>query len=116
MRGSYSVAFGPTIFYSAFLLKFGDMSWRLQMQWLLCVIFLVTTVIMVVSAILPPVEAGGSTDSEQSNFSSKAKMPSNLTPSLDFDFPAPGSIETPWDAGSIWDEEAPDYDITQTVQ
>jgi hypothetical protein len=92
------------------------MSWRLQMQWLLCVIFLVTTVIMVVSAILPPVEASGLTDSEQSNISSRAKMPSNLTHSLEFDFPAPGSIETPWDAGAIWDEEAPAYDVTQTVQ
>jgi hypothetical protein len=86
------------------------------MQLLLCAAFLLTTVIMVVAAILPPPEASGSSASEQSNFSSQSKTPSHFANSLEFDIPATGSIETPWDTGSDWDEEAPAYDLTQSAQ
>jgi hypothetical protein len=84
------------------------------MQLLLCTACLLTTVIILVSAILAPVGVSGSAASE--HFSSQAKTPLHLTNSLEFDIPATGSIETPWDAGSIWDEEAPAYDLTQSAQ
>ena len=97
-------------------LKLGYMSGRRQMQLLLCAVCLLATVIIVVSAILPPVGASGSAAFEQPNFSSQAKTPLHLANSLELDIPAPGSIESPWDAGSIWDEEASAYDLTQSAQ
>jgi hypothetical protein len=93
------------------------MSWRRQIQLLLCAACLLTTLIFFLSAILSPMKgASGSAASERSNFSNQAKTPLHLANSLEFDIPAPGSIESPWDAGSIWDEEASAYDLTQSAQ
>ena len=68
------------------------------------------------TAILPPVGASGSAAFEQPSFSSQAKAPLHRPNSLELDIPAPGSIESPWDAGSIWDGEASAYDLTQSTQ
>jgi hypothetical protein len=97
-------------------LKLGCMSGRRQIQLILCVACLLTTVVIVVSAILPPVGASRSAAFGRPHFSNQAKTPLHLANSLELDIPAPGSIESPWDAGSIWDEEASAYDPTQSAQ
>jgi hypothetical protein len=71
------------------------------MRLLLCAAFLPAAIVTVVFAILLPIENKGSTASAQSNLSSLAKTSSHFATSIEFDIPATGSIETPWDTDRL---------------
>jgi hypothetical protein len=86
------------------------MQWRHQMGALLGAVVLITILVAVRS--LAPVTAGdASMRSSQPNFSSQAKTTSKRAISSEIDIPYTGSIESPWDTGSFWDEEAPAYEL-----
>ena len=52
--------------------------------------------------------------SRQPNLSSQTKATFNpAAASFEINVPYRGSIETPWDTGSLWDEEAPAYDLAR---
>jgi len=83
------------------------------MEALLCAVFLLATLVTIAIKTLTPVTASGSAPSTQPNFSSKAKTRAHGTTSFEIETPDAGSIGTPWDSGSLWDDEAPAYDLTQ---
>jgi hypothetical protein len=88
------------------------MQWRHQIGALLGALVLLTTLLTVAIKSLAPVTAGdASMRPSQPNFSSQAKTTFNRATSFEIDIPFTGSIETPWDTGSLWDEEAPAYDF-----
>jgi len=88
------------------------MRWRRQMEALLCAAFLLATFVTVAIRTLAPVTASvGLVLPDQLNTSSKAKAPSGrATRFTSFE------IETPWDKGSFWDDEAPAYDLSQPAR
>ena len=47
----------------------------------------------------------------QPNFSSQAKTTFNRATPFEIDILYTGSMESPWDTGSLWDEEAPVYNL-----
>ena len=85
------------------------------MEALLCAALLLATLVTVALKTLTPVITNVSAASNQPNFSNYAKTPSNHATSFNTDTPYTGSIESRWDAGSFWDEEAPAYDLTQSA-
>ena len=74
------------------------------MEALLCAALLLATLVAVALDTLTPVIA----------VSYHPKTPSNRASSGDIHTPYTGSIESRWDSGSFWDEEAPAYDLTQS--
>jgi hypothetical protein len=85
------------------------MRWRRQIEALLCVVLLLATLGMVAIRTLAPVTARD--DSVPQTLSSKAKAPpERATRFTSFE------IETPWDKGSFWDDEAPAYDLSQPAR
>ena len=76
---------------------------------------LLATLVTVALKTLTPVIANVSAPSNQPNFSNRTKTLSNRATSFGSDTPYTGSIESRWDAGSFWDEEAPAYDLTQSA-
>ena len=90
----------------------GVMQWRQQMGALLGAVVLLTMLLMVVATSRAPGTAGETlTPPSQPNFSNQAKTTSDQAASFEIDIPSTGSIETPWDTGSLWDDEAPTYDL-----
>jgi hypothetical protein len=83
------------------------------MEALLCCALLLAMLVAVALRTLTPVIASVSAPPNQANFSNHPKTPSNRAATVDFD--TTGSIESRWDSGSFWDEEAPDYDLTQSA-
>ena len=88
------------------------MRWRRQIEALLCAVLLLATLVTVAIRALAPVTAGDALVlPDQLNISSKAKAPpGRATRSTSFE------IETPWDKGSFWDDEAPAYDLSQPAR
>jgi hypothetical protein len=85
------------------------MRWRRQIEALLCAVLLLATLGMVAIRTLAPVTARD--DSVPQTLSSKAKAPPDrATRFTSFE------IETPWDKGSFWDDEAPAYDLSQPAR
>jgi hypothetical protein len=79
---------------------------------LLGALVLLTTLLTVAVRLFAPVTAGDAPmRPRQPNFSSQAKTTFNSVISFEIDVPYTGSIENPWDTGSLWDEEAPAYDL-----
>jgi hypothetical protein len=83
---------------------------RDQLGALLGALVLLTILLTVAARLLAPVTAGDALmRPSQPNFSSQAKT--TFATAFEIDVPYTGSIENPWDMGSIWDEEAPAYDL-----
>jgi hypothetical protein len=80
------------------------------MEALLCAALLLATLVAVALETPTPVIAV-SAASNRPNFSNHPKTSSNRATLGDIDA---GSIESRWDSGSFWDEEAPAYDLTQS--
>jgi hypothetical protein len=88
------------------------MQWRDQLGALLGALVLLTILLTVVARSLAPVTAGdASMRPGQPAFSSQTKTTFNYATPFEIDTPYTGSIESPWDAGSLWDEGAPYYDL-----
>jgi hypothetical protein len=90
------------------------MTWRSQMEALLCAIFLLAALFTVAIKSLAPVIAADRVVAADSvviavelNNSSKPKTPPNRA-ARRFEF------EAPWDKGSFWDDVAPVYDLSPT--
>ena len=87
------------------------MRWRRQIEALLCAVLLLATLATVAIRTLAPVTAGdGVALADQLNISSKPKAPPGRARFTSFE------IETPWDKGSFWDDEAPAYDLSQPAR
>jgi hypothetical protein len=79
---------------------------------LLGAVLLLSALLMVGVKSLAPVTVGdASMRPSQPNLSNQAKTIVEAAAPFEIDVPYMGSIETPLDAGSIWDEEAPAYDL-----
>jgi hypothetical protein len=88
------------------------MQWRHQMGALLGALVLLTALFAAaVRALAPVTAADASMLPREPHFSSKPKTTFNNVTSFEIDTPYTGSIESPWDAGSLWDEGAPYYDL-----
>ena len=88
------------------------MQWRRQMVVLLGAVVLLVLLLTVAARSLAPVTAGETlTLHSQPNFSNQAKTTSNQAASFEIDIPIYRFIETPWDEGGLWDEEARAYDL-----
>ena len=86
------------------------MQWRHQIGALIGALILLATLVTVAVRSLPTVAAGDASMSSQLNFSNQAKATSNVT-SFEVDTPYMGTLETRWDAGALWDDEAPVFDL-----
>jgi hypothetical protein len=91
------------------------MSWRSQMEALLCAIFLLAALLTVAIKTLAPVIAADRVVAADSvviavelNNSSKAKTPPARAARRFTTF----EFEAPWDKGSFWDDEAPAHDLS----
>jgi len=85
------------------------MSWRPQMEALLCALLLLATLATIAIKTLTPVTANnGSVVSDHPNMASKAKR----YPALDTSF----ELESHWDKGAFWDDGAPAYDLSQPTR
>lgn len=91
--------------------KIGVMQWRHQVGALLCALVLLTILFAIGVRSLAPVRAGNSMRPSPTSISSQAKATFNPATSLEIDIPSLGSFETPWDAGALWDDEAPAYEL-----
>ena len=88
------------------------MQWGDQLGALVGALVLLTILLTVAARLLAPVTTGDALmRPSQPNFSSQAKTTFNYATAFEIDAPYTGSIENPWDMGSIWDEEAPSYDL-----
>jgi hypothetical protein len=88
------------------------MQWRHQMGALVIALVLLTILLAVAVSSFAPVTADDtSIRPRQPTFSSQAKTTFNRAPAFEIDIPYTGSIDTPWDTGSLWDEQAPAYDL-----
>jgi hypothetical protein len=88
------------------------MTWRSQMEALLCAIFLLAALFTIAIKTLTPVIAANRAVAAESvviavelNNSSKAKTPPNRAARRFTSF----EFEAPWDKGSFWDDVAPAY-------
>jgi hypothetical protein len=78
---------------------------------LLGALVLLATLVTVAVRSLPTVAAGDSSMRPQLNFSIQVKATFNPVTSFEIDTPYMGSFETRWDAGALWDDEAPAYEL-----
>jgi hypothetical protein len=91
------------------------MTWRSQMEALLCAVFLLAVLLTVAIKTLAPVIAADRMVAVDSviiavelNTSSKAKTPPRRAARRFITF----EFEAPWDKGSFWDDEASAYDLS----
>jgi hypothetical protein len=83
------------------------MRWRRQIGPLICAVFilLATVAMFALKTPTPVVASRGSMPSDEPNRSSQSKETSRPAESFE--------IDTSWDKGSLWDDEAPAYDLSQ---
>ena len=82
------------------------MRWRRQIGPLICAVFilLATVAMFALKTLTPVVASRASVPSNEPNLSSQTEEASR---------PAyPSELQTPWDKGSLWDDEATVYDLT----
>jgi hypothetical protein len=81
------------------------MRWRRQIGPLICAVFiLLATVAMFALTLTPVVPSRASVPSKEPNLSSQTEEASSPI--------GPSELQTPWDKGSLWDDEATAYDLT----
>jgi hypothetical protein len=88
------------------------MQWRRQIGALVGALVLFTILLTLAVRSLTSLAADdASMRPRQPTFSSQAKTTFNRASAFEIDIPYTGSIDTPWDTGSLWDEQAPAYDL-----
>jgi hypothetical protein len=82
------------------------MRWRRQIGPLICAVFilLVTVAMFALKTLTPVVASRASVPSREPNLSSQTEEASSPA--------GPSELQTPWDKGSLWDDEATVYDLT----
>jgi hypothetical protein len=83
------------------------MFWRHQIEAFICAVFILiaTVALFALKTPTPVVANRGSMPSDEPNRSSQSKETSRPAESFE--------IETSWNKGSLWDDEAPAYDLSQ---